>query len=94
MENSIRIDNHVSHFPARVYNGLEDLAETIMNPANCRTSGITISIKDNPDFTSPEPVYLYTDIQSNLVGYYVKPLTTLHFPSSTDNRFDFPCIDL
>jgi len=42
-ENSVKIDNHiVSHFPARVYiyNGLEDLAETIMNPANCHTSRI------------------------------------------------------
>jgi len=29
-ENSVKIDNHVvSHFSARVYNGLEDLAETI-----------------------------------------------------------------
>ena len=42
--NSVKIDNHiVSHFPARKYNGLEDLAETIMNPANCRTSRITIN---------------------------------------------------
>jgi len=40
--NSVRIDNNVvSHFPARVYNGLEDLADTI-NPANCRTSRITV----------------------------------------------------
>jgi len=28
-------NNELSHFPNRVYNGLEDLAETIMNPANC-----------------------------------------------------------
>ena len=34
-ENFIRIgDNVVSHLPARVYNGLEDLAEKIMNPIN------------------------------------------------------------
>jgi len=34
-ENSVKIDNHIApQFPARVYNGLEDLAETIMNPAN------------------------------------------------------------
>jgi len=38
-ENSVQIDNHiVSHFPARIYNGLEDLAEKIMNPANCHNS--------------------------------------------------------
>ena len=34
-ENALRIrDNVVSHFPNRVYNVFEDLAETIMNPAN------------------------------------------------------------
>jgi len=93
-ENSVNIDNHiVSHFPGRICNGLEDLAETIMNPANCHTSGITVSLKDNPDFTTPEPVYVYTDfIKPNLVGnFYVKLLTTLHFPSSKGyHRFDFP----
>ena len=64
-----------------------------MNPANCHTSRITVSLKDNPDFTTPEPVYVYTDIiKPNLVGdSYVKLLTTLHFPSSTGyHRFDFP----
>jgi len=92
-ENSVKIDNNIiSHFPARVYKGLEDLAETIMNPANCHTSRITVSLKDNPDFTTPEPVYVYTDIKPNLVGdSYVNLLTTLHFPSSTGyHRFDFP----
>jgi len=35
-EYSVKIDNHVvSHFIARVYNGLEDLVDTIMNPAIC-----------------------------------------------------------
>ena len=34
-KNSVKIDNQVvSQFPARVYNGLEDLGETIINPAN------------------------------------------------------------
>jgi len=62
-ENSVKIDNHVvSHFPASVYNILEDLAETIINPANCRTSRITVSLKDNPHCTTPEPVYVYTDV--------------------------------
>ena len=84
-ENSFKIYNNiVSHFPARIYKGLEDLSETIMNPANCHTSRITVSLKDNPDFTTPEAVYVYTDIKLNLVGdCYVKLLTTLHFPSST-----------
>jgi hypothetical protein len=56
-ENSVKINNHiVSHLPARIYNGLEDLAETIMNPANSHISRITVSLKANPDFTTPEPV--------------------------------------
>jgi len=92
--NNVKINNHaVSHFPARVYNVLEDLAETIMNPANCRTYRITVSLKDNPDFTTPEPVYVYADIiKPDLVGdSYVKRLMTLHFPSSTGyQRIDFP----
>jgi len=93
-ENSVKIDNLiVLHFPARIYKGLEDLAETIRNPANCHTSRTTVSLKYNLDFTTPEPVYVYTDIiKPNLVGdSYVKLLTTLHFPSSTGyHRFDFP----
>jgi len=33
--NSVKMNNHVvSHFPAPEYNGLEDLAERIMNPLN------------------------------------------------------------
>jgi hypothetical protein len=41
-KNSVKIDNHIiSHFPARIYKGLEDLAETIMNPANCHIYRIT-----------------------------------------------------
>ena len=93
-ENSLRVgDNVVSHFPNRVYNGLEDLAETIMNPANCHYNKVNVPMKDNYDFASPEPVYVYTDIvKPNLVGdSYVKLLTTLHFPSVTRyQRFDHP----
>jgi hypothetical protein len=75
----------VSHFPNRVYNGLEDLAEKIMNPPNCHSTRINMNVKDNYDFASPKPVYVYTDIvKPNLVGdSYVKILTTLHFPSVT-----------
>jgi len=47
-ENSIASnENLVSYFPARVYNGIEDLAEKIMNPANCRTSIMMLPTKDN-----------------------------------------------
>jgi hypothetical protein len=69
-EKSVTIDNHiVCHFPARVYDGLEDLAETILNSANCCASKINVSLKDNPDFTTPKHVYVYTDIiKPNLVG--------------------------
>ena len=83
--NSIVINgNFVSYFPARVYDGNEDLAKTIMNPTNCRTSIVTLFSKDNFDFAIPEPVYIYTDIiKPNLVGdSYVRLLTTLHFPSN------------
>ena len=42
-ENSITVDdNVVYYFPARVHDGIEDLAKTIMNPGNCRTSRVTI----------------------------------------------------
>ena len=74
-ENSLRVrDNVVSHFPNRVYNGLKDLAETIMNPANCYSNKVNVPVKDYNDFASPEPVYIYTDIvKPNLVGVsYVK----------------------
>ena len=52
--------NLLSYFPARVYNGIDDLAETIMNPANCRSSTMNLSTKDNFNFAQPEPVYVYT----------------------------------
>ena len=85
-------DNVVSHFPNRVYNGLEDLAETNMNTANCHSSRVNVPVKDNYEFALLEPVYVYTDIvKPNLVGdSYVKLLTTLHFPSSTGyHRIDY-----
>jgi len=81
-EMSVKIDNHVvSHLPARVYNVLEDLAETIMNPVNCRTSRITVSLKDNPDFCTPEPVYVYTAVTNPSFDSdsYVERLTPLPF---------------
>ena len=82
----------VSHFPVRVYNGLEDLAETIMTPANCHSSKITMSVEYNYNFATSEPVYVYTDIiKPNLVGEsYVRLLTTPHFLSNTDyHRFHY-----
>jgi hypothetical protein len=95
---SVVIDNQlVSQFPARVYNGLEDLNKTILDTANCRTSNVSVALKNNPDFTAPEPVYVYRDIiKPNLVGdSYVKLLTTLHFPCSRGyHTFDFICTDL
>ena len=69
-ENSIIVnENLVSYFTARVYRGIDDLAETIMNPANCRSFTMNLSTKDNFIFAQPEPVYIYTDIvKPNLVG--------------------------
>jgi len=78
-------ENLVSYFPARVYNDIEDLAQAIMNPHNCRSSTVNLYKKDNFHFAQPEPVYIYTDIiKPTLVGdSYVRLLTPLHFPSST-----------
>ena len=53
--------NLVSYVPARVYNGIEDLGETIMNPANCRTSLVMLPTKDNLNFTQPD-TYTFTRI--------------------------------
>ena len=64
-----------------------------MNPANCRFSTVTHSIKDNCNFAHLEPVYVYTDIIKPIsVGdTYVRLVTTLHFPSAKGyHRFDYP----
>ena len=84
-ENSIVVkENLISYFPSRVYASIDDLAETIMNPANLRSSTLKYPIKDNINFAYPEPVYVYTDIiKPNLVGdSYVLLLTSLLFPSA------------
>ena len=50
-ENSLRFRyNVVSHLPNRVYNGLEDVAETIMIPANCHYNKVHVPMKDYYDF--------------------------------------------
>jgi hypothetical protein len=86
-------DSMVSHFPVRTYNGLKDLFDTIMKPANHSSSRVIIWTKYNTEFTQPEPVYVYTNIiKPDLVGdTYARLLTPLHFPSSTGyHRFDYP----
>jgi hypothetical protein len=83
----------VSHFPVKVYKIVEDLVETIMTLANCRSSRVTLAAKDNFDFTLPETVYVYADIiRPNLAGDpYVRLQTSLHFPSATVyHRFNYP----
>ncbi len=69
-ENSVQIDDKVvSLFPDRMYDSLDDLAKTIMNPINCRSSAVSLPAEDNSGFTTQEPVYVYTDvIKPNLVG--------------------------
>jgi hypothetical protein len=93
-QNSLQLeDNVVFHFPVRTDNNLEDLFASIMNPTNCRSSKVSLPAKDNSDFTTLEPVYVYTHvIKPNLVGdSYVRLLTTLHFPYKTGyDRFDYP----
>jgi len=62
-------ENLVSYFPARAYNSVDELAETIVNPANCRSSTVNLPTKDNFNFAQPEPGYVYTYIiKRNLVG--------------------------
>ena len=66
-ENSVRVDeNLVSYFPAGEYNGIDDLAETIMNPANCRTSQVMLPTKDNINFIQHEPVYVYMILSNQI----------------------------
>ena len=93
-ENSVMVnENLVSYFPARKYNDINDLAETIINPANCCSSTLNLSIKVNCNFVHPEPVYVYTDlIKPNSDGdSYVRLLTSMHFQSNTGyHRFDYP----
>jgi len=86
-------ENLVSYFLGRVYNDINDFASTIMNPANCRSSTINLSTKDNFNFVQPEPLYLHTDItKPNFVGdTYLRILTSLHFSLGTCyHRFDYP----
>jgi len=86
-------ENLMSCFPALEYNGIDGLAGTVMNPANCRSSTVNLSTKDHFNFAQPEPVYVYTDIiKSNLVGdSYMRILTSFNFPSNTGyHRFGFP----
>ena len=74
-----------------MYKIVEDLVETIMTSANCRSSRVTLTAKDNFELTLLEPVHIYTDIiRPNFVGdSYVRLLTSLHFPSATGyHRFN------
>jgi hypothetical protein len=85
-------ENLVSYIPSRAYASIDDLAETIMNPANCRSSTVKHSIKDNINFAHSEPVCVYTDdTKPNLVAdSYVRLITSLHFASAkVYHRFDY-----
>jgi len=89
-------DNLVSYFPASLYNGIGDLTETVSITANCRSSTVNISTKDNFKFLQTEPIYVYTDIiKPYMVGdSYVGLLTSLHFRStrvSIDLTTHFTC---
>ena len=85
-------ENLVPYFHACVYNEIDDLAETIMNPSNCCSSTVILPTKGNLNFTHPEAVYVYTDLMKpNLVtDTYVQLLTSLYFPSDKGyHRFDY-----
>ena len=52
-----------------MYDSLDDLAKTVMNPSHCRSYAVSLPGKDNSGFTTQEPVYVYTDvIKPNLLG--------------------------
>jgi hypothetical protein len=90
-QNSLQInENMVSHFPVKVYKGCWDLVETVMTPSNCRSSRLTLVVKDNFDFALPKPLYVHTYIiKPNLIGHsYVRLLTSLRLPS-TQVTIDF-----
>ena len=56
-ENSINVKIYiVSYFPSRAYDSIDDLAETIRNPTNCRSSTVKHSIQDNTNFAQAETV--------------------------------------
>ena len=78
----------VSHFPFKVYDGVEDLVEKIIARSNCRSCRVTLAVRGDFDFALPEPIYVYTDfIKSNFVGdFYLRLLTSLYFPSATGYR--------
>jgi hypothetical protein len=57
-ENLIRIDENVVSYSPRVYNGIEDLAETVMNPINCNSSRIAVMTRDNCNYAITETVYV------------------------------------
>ena len=70
-ETSIVInENFVSSFPARVYNGIEDLAENIMNLSNCRTSLVMLPTKHNLNLLSLNP-YAFTQTLSNQIWFEI-----------------------
>ena len=58
-------ENLLSYFPSRAYASIDDLAETSMNPANCRSSTVKHSIKDN--VTINMNPYTFIQILSNQI---------------------------
>jgi len=72
-------ENLVSYFPDRVYNG--KFSRNNYKPANCCSSTVNLSTKDNSNFAQPEPVYVYTDIiKSHLFGDSYVRLTSFALP--------------
>ena len=66
-ENSIMVKkNIVSYFPAHEYDGIDDLAETITNPANCCSLTMIHFIKTILSLLTMNP-YTFTKILSNRI---------------------------
>jgi hypothetical protein len=59
-------ENVVSYFPSRAYDSIDELAEAIMNPANCRSSTVKHPIKTILNLLAQKP-YTFTQILSNQI---------------------------
>jgi len=87
-ENSIMVNESlVSYFPCRVYNGIDDLAEIIMNPANCLSSTVNLSPKDNFNLISSSNAVFKPVVNCHTITY--KPIT----PADNPALLEFHCSD-
>ena len=74
-------------------NLIEDVAETIINPANCHSYRVRVAVKENNNFAQPVPLYVYMDIiKPNLVGdsYFILLTTITFIFKAAYHGFNYP----